>query len=301
MPQCTYGNGFIDDRQYDLQGRLTHQLLKNAVNTVIDERTYSYDKNSNILGIDTNTEDNLYAYDKLDRVIQDAINGDMPIRFIYDLNDNRLSRQLSDLSNDEIIGYAEGSNRIQTLDTVLAGIIPINPLLDRDLVHNDAGRLFQLSEDGNLKVEYIYNDQGQRTRKVVHNPDLTTRTTIYHYGRMGNLVTETDETGQLIKDYIWNEVHPVAQIDNTQGSEQVLYLHTDHLMTNRLATNQSQTVVWRWEGEAFGNTAAQELAGVSVNLRFAGQYFDQETGLHNNYFRYYDPSTGSQHREVHYQ
>jgi RHS repeat-associated protein len=28
------------------------------------------------------------------------------------------------------------------------------------------------------------------------------------------------------------------------------------------------------------------------NLRFAGQYFDEETGLHYNYFRDYDPKTG---------
>jgi RHS repeat-associated protein len=25
---------------------------------------------------------------------------------------------------------------------------------------------------------------------------------------------------------------------------------------------------------------------------FPGQYYDQETGLHYNYFRYYDPATG---------
>jgi RHS repeat-associated protein len=31
---------------------------------------------------------------------------------------------------------------------------------------------------------------------------------------------------------------------------------------------------------------------VENNLRFAGQYFDQETGLHYNYHRYYDPSLG---------
>ncbi|MGH8568560.1 MAG: RHS repeat-associated core domain-containing protein [Gammaproteobacteria bacterium] len=35
-----------------------------------------------------------------------------------------------------------------------------------------------------------------------------------------------------------------------------------------------------------------ELQSVTVNLRFPGQYFDAETGLHYNYFRDYDPSLG---------
>ena len=30
----------------------------------------------------------------------------------------------------------------------------------------------------------------------------------------------------------------------------------------------------------------------SFNLRFPGQYYDAETGLHYNYFRDYDPSVG---------
>ena len=28
------------------------------------------------------------------------------------------------------------------------------------------------------------------------------------------------------------------------------------------------------------------------NFRFAGQYYDQETGLHYNWHRHYDPATG---------
>ena len=37
---------------------------------------------------------------------------------------------------------------------------------------------------------------------------------------------------------------------------------------------------------------AQALNLVEQPLRFQGQYFDQETGLHYNRFRYYDPVTG---------
>jgi RHS repeat-associated protein len=31
---------------------------------------------------------------------------------------------------------------------------------------------------------------------------------------------------------------------------------------------------------------------VTFNFRFPGQYYDEETGLHYNYFRYYDPGMG---------
>jgi RHS repeat-associated protein len=106
------------------------------------------------------------------------------------------------------------------------------------------------------------------------------------------LVTETNEEGTLIKDYIWNGMTPIAQIERAAETETIIYLYADHLMTNRLATNSTQTIVWRWEGEAFGNTPAEELAGIQVNMRFPGQYYDSETNLHYNNYRYYDPQLG---------
>ena len=56
-------------------------------------------------------------------------------------------------------------------------------------------------------------------------------------------------------------------------------------------------MVWSWENtEAFGNNLPDEnpsaLGTFSYNLRMPGQYFDQETGIHYNYFRDYDPTTG---------
>jgi len=40
------------------------------------------------------------------------------------------------------------------------------------------------------------------------------------------------------------------------------------------------------------NDPNAELQPIEQNLRFQGQYFDQETGLHYNRFRYYDPDIG---------
>ncbi len=80
---------------------------------------------------------------------------------------------------------------------------------------------------------------------------------------------------------------PLAQVDS---GEALNYLHTDHLGTPRYATNDSGAQVWHWDSDAFG--VGTPSGSATVNLRFAGQYWDDESGLHYNWNRYYDPTTG---------
>ena len=75
------------------------------------------------------------------------------------------------------------------------------------------------------------------------------------------------------------------------------FIHPDHLGTPRVIVNASNTVVWRWDSaDPFGslppNSNPSGLGTFTFNLRFPGQYFDQETNLHYNYYRDYDPATG---------
>lgn len=78
---------------------------------------------------------------------------------------------------------------------------------------------------------------------------------------------------------------------------QVYYIHSDHLDTPRVITDAQGNKVWQWDNsDPYGNNAPNENPNnqgtFNFNLRFAGQYFDKETGLHQNYFRDYDPQNG---------
>ncbi len=280
---ATFGNGAVDMRQYDLQGRLTQQSLNAGV--TLDTRSYTFDKNSNIESILGSSENNVYGYDALDRITSDTINTAPAIDYTYDQNDNRLTRG----AGETVIEV--NSNRILRRDDVVPDGSTIS-FSDRQMIYNDAGRLYQLIEDGTLKAEYVYNDNGLRTQKTVHDGSGGSTTTVYHYDQFGQLVSETTEAGAPLRDYLWHDNGEAKVQIDAVGSDQVVYLHSDHLLTTRLATNQSGQVTWRWEGEAFGNTLADEIGGVEVNLRFPGQYFDSETNLHYNHFRYYDPAIG---------
>jgi len=54
--------------------------------------------------------------------------------------------------------------------------------------------------------------------------------------------------------------------------------------------------MWTWNSDPFGTDAANpNPAGAGTfayNLRFPGQVFDGQAGLHQNYFRDFDPATG---------
>jgi len=86
---------------------------------------------------------------------------------------------------------------------------------------------------------------------------------------------------------------------NVTAAVPVLYdIHVDHLGTPRMVTDSAGNSVWEWIGTPFGESLPnQNPSGVAgkefvMNLRFPGQVFDQETGLHYNYFRDYDPNAG---------
>ncbi|WP_408608376.1 RHS repeat-associated core domain-containing protein [Desulfogranum mediterraneum] len=71
----------------------------------------------------------------------------------------------------------------------------------------------------------------------------------------------------------------------------VYYFISDHLGTGQLLVDANQQLAWQGEAEPFGATRVV-IDQLGNNLRFPGQNYDFKTGLHYNWHRYYDPSTG---------
>ncbi|WP_192874902.1 RHS repeat domain-containing protein, partial [Pseudomonas syringae] len=87
---------------------------------------------------------------------------------------------------------------------------------------------------------------------------------------------------------------PLARVDEKEGEveNKVYYFHTDQIGTPLEMTDAEGQIVWQAKYRAWGAVEKLVVNEVEQNLRFQGQYFDAETGLYYNTFRYYDPEIG---------
>jgi RHS repeat-associated protein len=109
----------------------------------------------------------------------------------------------------------------------------------------------------------------------------------FHYDRAGHLLAERIGTSAYFSQYVWLDDLPLAFIQF--GS--IDYIHTDHLGTPQKMTDSGQSIVW--DGAASDPFMLEPLpTNLTMNLRFPGQQFDSETGLHYNGMRDYDPTLG---------
>ena len=70
------------------------------------------------------------------------------------------------------------------------------------------------------------------------------------------------------------------------------YLFTDQVGTPTRVEDEKGREVWAAEVDPFGAAHVADGSNIDLPLRFPGHYFDEETGLHYNRFRYYSPELG---------
>ncbi|WP_241482503.1 RHS repeat-associated core domain-containing protein [Muribacter muris] len=106
-----------------------------------------------------------------------------------------------------------------------------------------------------------------------------------------------EQSGENRYTYIYTHpesYEPLAQIQVVKnGDKQTAYYHCDQIGIPRELTDQQGNLLWHASYKGWGELQGEHnLKGVHQPLRLQNQYFDKETGLHYNFFRYYEPTVG---------
>jgi len=212
------------------------------------------------------------------------------IDYTYDDVGNRLTG--TEGSETDTYTYVTGSNIIETVTNSGTTTYThdangnITGIGTKVLEYNQNNRLIRVEEDSVTLGEYTYNGLGQRIIKEVDGV-----TTIFHYDFDGNIIAESDISGNFSKEYLYRGSSRLALVDLETG--ELYYYGNDRLGTPQILTDSTNTVVWEAVYEPFGEEDINPNSTVVSNFRFPGQYYDSESGFHYNYHRYYDPKTGT--------
>ncbi|WP_142557586.1 RHS domain-containing protein [Streptococcus mitis] len=76
--------------------------------------------------------------------------------------------------------------------------------------------------------------------------------------------------------------------------QQTHYFHCDQIGVPREMTDIHGNLLWYGEYTAWGRLKKDERVYKDTHqpFRVQNQYFDEKTGLHYNFFRYYEPDAG---------
>ncbi|MEV1007341.1 RHS repeat-associated core domain-containing protein [Streptomyces sp. NPDC049881] len=144
---------------------------------------------------------------------------------------------------------------------------------------------------------YIYDAFGRRIAKQRLGDDGATVAEETAFTWSGTTPVEQDGTDGTSLTWDWRGHHVVGQherrVSRDSPQEEIdrrfVAIVTDLVGTPSQVLDEDGATVWEDSGTLWG--VPRDAAPPPVPLRFPGQYHDQESGLHYNYARYYDPET----------
>ncbi|GAA0444193.1 putative T7SS-secreted protein [Streptomyces olivaceiscleroticus] len=165
-------------------------------------------------------------------------------------------------------------------------------------------RLTSVTTPDGTVWRYLYDPLGRRTAKQRLSPDGKTVLEQVTFTWDGTTLTEQttsagETTPAVTLTWDHNGLTPIAQTERRTAAEapqheidsRFFAIITDLVGTPTELVSPEGQIAWRTRTTLWGTTTWNADATAYTPLRFPGQYFDPETGLHYNYFRYYDPGT----------
>jgi RHS repeat-associated protein len=278
----TMRGGFEEMLQYDLDGRIVEQEVRGDGRTIV-RRRYAYDGIGNLAQVeDTLRGLTAYAYDPDGRLIAVRRNGRDTETFLHDADGNIVA------FGGQAAAYDVGS-RLRRLGRM-------------EFDYDALGRLVRRrTPDG--ETAYDYDALGRLVGVATPRGERHT----FRYDPIGRLIARCGPRGEII--YVWSNRHPAGIVSAGQALHILLDSRTwqptatwlDGVAVHCVCDNFSRPmellrpnagIVWRGEFTAFGRMHAQGVGVMRFDIRFPGQIGDEETGLHYNGARHYDPDIG---------
>lgn len=206
----TMGNDIQVNRSYDLDYRVT-----SLTDDDIRDKQYNYDLRNQVIELQdlvNSSRSQSFAYDALGR-LTDAQGNYGQLSYTYDAIGNRTSKT----DNGVAQGYTydpENHRLLQTGSTSYSYDAAGNTTAKggQQYSYNQAGRMTR-----GPGATYRYNALGQRVTKTTPDALGNPLTTRFHYNQWGQLIAETGQQGNTIREYIYLYNLPIAMQATPKG------------------------------------------------------------------------------------
>jgi RHS repeat-associated protein len=288
---------------FDLDGRLVEQHVDSntpahhadaGLGRRSIHRRFEYDR----AGALARLEDNLfggvgYVYDEAERLLSSVRSVSQTEQFTYDLSNN-IERIRVGGEPERHLTYGPGDRQLIARETRCE--------------YDVNGRLIRKVESAGSSTvrEWRYTWDALDQLRSVRTPEG--QVWVYEYDALGRRVTKS--SGSLRTSFVWDGdtvVHEllhdrmtstwIFELDSftpicTIQEGRVSSVIADHLGSPMELINEQGTVVWAARSDSWGHVGRIDVELARCPVRFQGQWYDEESGLHYNRFRYYDPLNG---------
>ncbi|GAB2995747.1 hypothetical protein GCM10023080_072530 [Streptomyces pseudoechinosporeus] len=314
----TIGETLALTHTYDPLGRLTAQATTTSGGQAVQHRAYTYRADGNLLGIDDHLSGSRrFDLDAVGRVT--AVHAaNWTETYAYDETGNQTSASWpTSHPGQEAVGERtyEGT-RIMRAGKVRYEHDELGRIVLRQKTRlsrkpdtwryewDAEDRLTSVITPDGTRWCYTYDPLGRRTAKLRVADDGETVVERVDFTWDGATLCEQTTTtpslpGPVILTWDHQGLRPMAQTERITAAEapqeeidsRFFAIVTDLVGAPSELVDEQGEVAWRSRSTLWGATAWNTTAAAYAPLRFPGQYFDPETGLHYNYFRHYDPET----------
>ena len=294
------------------------------------KRSYGYDRTGNLThNTDQRTGTTQFEYDKLGRITKagNELFAFDPAHNILDIPTEKVKPYPAPSPVGE--GRGEGKtaaplsadlnpvtdNRLKTYNGTTYYYDELGNLIHRELADGEVQNYFYDLHDQLVKAEifkkdgmketwaYTYDALGRRIGKgrlknEEVSDDLENPTRFVWDG--SHLLQEIHSDGRYT--YIYTDpdsYEPLAQVrdwttEDGESRQQTRYFHCDQIGIPREMTDKDGNLLWFGNYTGWGRLKEETKVTDSAYqpFRLQNQYADRETGLHYNFFRYYEPDAG---------